>query len=269
MNGLLNVVMEDHPSSLLLHGGSIMVSIDRRKCPATAIFQRFGLAPFRSILSSGIFAEAAKEAGCTPKRDRLLIPEVVAWLMMYVGLHTTSMTQGVTQAWGLLRTVCPWLGAASVSEEAFCQARKQLTLGFWRNLWQALTHRFEKRFSSSLLWKNTFRLLAVDGAEVDLPNAPKVAQFFGRPRNQRGQRRQPQAKLVSLCSVLTGFCFDFKLVGKRFTEHHALRHFVRRLRHNDLLLMDRGFFSLQGYLGHTAARRALPATIIQSTSWLR
>lgn len=246
-----------------------MVSIDRRRCPATEIFQRFGLAPFQSILASFVFSDAAKEAGCAPKRSRPLIPEVVAWLMMYVGLHTTSMTQGLTQAWGLVRTACPGLGTAGVSEEAFCQARGQLTLGFWRNLWRALTHRFEIRFSSSLLWKNTFRLLAIDGSDVNLPIASKIAQFFGRPRNQRGERRQPQAKLVSLCSVLTGFCFDFKLVGKRFTEHHALQHFIRRLRRNDLVLMDRGFFSLHCHLANTAVWRTLSASVVGSASRLR
>jgi len=246
-----------------------MVSIDRRRRSATAFFQRFGLAPFQSILSSDVFADAAISAGCAPKRRRVLIPEVVAWLMMYVGLHTTSMTQGLTQAWGLVCTACPSLKTTSVSEEAFCQARQQLTLGFWRNLWRVLTHRYEARFSSSLLWKNTFRLLAVDGSDVDLPVASKVAQFFGRPRNQRGQRRQPQAKLVSLCSVLTGFCLDFKLVSKRFTEHHALRHFIRHLRRNDLVLMDRGFFSLCRHLENAAVRCALSPSVVRPASWSR
>lgn len=244
-----------------------MVTIDRRKCQATAIFQRCGLTLFQSILPSDVFTDAAKNADCAPKRHRPLIPEVVAWLMMHVGLHTTSMTQGLTQAWGLVRAGCPRLSATSVSEEAFCQARGQLTLGFWRNLWRTLAHRFEDRFASSLLWKNMFRLLAVDGSDVDLPIAAKVSQFFGQPRNQHGHRHQPQAKLVSLCSVLTGFCFDFKLVGKRFTEHHALRHFIRRLRGNDLVLMDRGFFSLPGYLANTAKTRPFPASVVQSASW--
>jgi len=239
-----------------------MMSIDRRRCLATTVFHRFGLTPFQSILTSDIFTDAAKDAGCAPKRNRPLVPEVVAWLMMYVGLQTTSMTQGLTLAWGLVRTICPWLSAASVSEEAFCQARQQLTLGFWRNMWRALTHRFEVRFSSSLLWKNTFRLLAIDGSDVDLPIAPKVTQFFGQPRNQHGHRHQPQAKLVSLCSVLTGFCLDFKLVGKRFTEHGALRHLIRRLRCNDLVLMDRGFFSLHGDLANPFARRTFFASAI-------
>ena len=54
--------------------------------------------------------------------------------------------------------------AVWVREEAFRQARKQLTLGFRRNLGERLVSRFEAKFAPSMLWKNTFRLLAIDGA---------------------------------------------------------------------------------------------------------
>jgi hypothetical protein len=228
-----------------------------RRCALT-VFQKFGLAPFRRILPPECFAAAARVGRCAPKRDRPLIPEVVAWLMMYVGLHTTSMTQGLGRAWGLVRVACPWLHERGVTEEAFCQARKQLTIGFWRTIWVGLAKRFEATFASSLLWKNTFRLLAVDGADVDLPNAPPIARFFGRPRNGKTEGRRPQGKIVALCSVFTGFCFAFKLIGKPFTEHHALKHLMRHLRCNDLVLMDRGFFSLRRHLAYSPARGALP-----------
>lgn len=241
-----------------------MNAIDSRNRAASTVFRRFGLAPFRKIIPPDIFEEAARKAHCAPKRERLLVPEVVAWLMMYVGLQTTSMTQGLCQAWGLMCVACPWLNERCVTEEAFCQARKQLTIGFWQNVWEHLGSRFEATFAQSLLWKNTFRLLAVDGSDVDLPNAAKVARFFGRSRNQRGEGRQPQAKIVSLCSVFTGFCFAFKLIGKPFTEHQALKHLMRHLRHNDLVLMDRGFFSLCSHLAHSSAWSAFPHSPLRS-----
>lgn len=138
----------------------------QRRC-ASVILQQFGFAPFRGILSPEVFVTAAREADCAPKRQRPLIPEVVAWLMMYVGLQTTSMTQGLAQAWGLVRAVCPWLHQGCVSEEAFCQARKQRTIGFWRTLWEHLVRRFETTFAPAMLWKGTFRLLAIDSELSD------------------------------------------------------------------------------------------------------
>ena len=86
-----------------------MASIGSHRLYASLVFQQFGLAPFRRILSPEAFAAAARAGRCAPRRDRPLIPEVVAWLMMYVGLQTTSMTQGLCRAWGLARAVCPRL----------------------------------------------------------------------------------------------------------------------------------------------------------------
>jgi hypothetical protein len=180
MGRLDTVVMDDHcPSDSARR--LVVVKIGSPRHCASTILQKFGLARFRGILPPEVFVAVAREAGCASKRQRPLIPEVVAWLMMYVGLQTASMTQGLAQAWGLVRAVCPWLYQGCVTEEAFCQARKRLTIGFWRILWEHLAGRFEAAFTSCLLWKDTFRLLAIDGGDVDLPNAPVVARFFGKP----------------------------------------------------------------------------------------
>ncbi|HEX2970914.1 MAG TPA: hypothetical protein VHP11_01200 [Tepidisphaeraceae bacterium] len=68
-----------------------------------------------------------------------------------------------------------------------------------------------------------------------------------------GAGRQPQGRLVAFCSVFTGFCTAFKFVPLRFSEHTVLRHLISQLKINDLLLLDRGFFSLRHHLGHRAA----------------
>ena len=225
--------------------------------------------PFRGILPPEEFAAAARQAGCEPQRKRPLVPEVVAWLMMYVGLTTQSMTQGLTQAWGLVRAICPGLKDLCVREEAFCQGRAQLSLGFWRTLWDRLRQRYEEKFTPRMLWKNKLRVLAGDGSDVDLPNVPLLARFFGRPKNGKGSSRRPQGRLVALCSVFTGFCVAFVFVGLRFTEHIALRHLIRKLRRDDLLLLDRGFFSLRRDGADPGTQRSLPATNLRSGGRLR
>jgi hypothetical protein len=247
-----------------MHGGSFMSCIGSHRRSAVTVFQQFGLAPFRKILSPDLFARAAREAGCGPRRRRPLVPEVVVWLMMYVGLQTTSMTQGLCQAWGLVRAACPWLRECCVREEAFCQARKQLNLSFWRHLFNLLTARFESRFKPALLWKGALRVLAVDGVDIRLPSVPALVRFFGKPGAVGGNARQPQAKLVALCSVFTGFCVGFKLLTRRYTEHAALIHLIRRLRATDLVLMDRGFFSLHGHLADSAMRGTLSLATVQT-----
>jgi hypothetical protein len=221
-----------------------MFAIGSARRDAVTLFQKFGLAPFRAILPPEEFASVARQTDCAPQRHRPLIPEVVAWLMMYVGLHTTSMTQGVAQAWGWVPSLCPGLALEGVTEEAFCQARRRLTLRFWKMLWDRLVRRYEQRFDAALRWKGYWRVWAIDGSQVILANSPRLAQFFGRPRSAKGAGRHPQGTVVAMCSVFTGFCRAFKFVPLRFGERTALRGLLRGLRACDLVLLDRGFFSL-------------------------
>jgi hypothetical protein len=239
--------------------------VSSRRC-TQAVLQNFGLAPFRGILTSDAFRHAGEQGGCAPQRQRALIPEVVAWLMMYVGLQTTSMTQGLCQAWGQVRAVCPWLRAGCVTEEAFCQARRRLTVRFWRTLWNRLQDQFGQRFEDALRWKGRLRLLAIDGTDVNLPNMPAVVRWFGKHRVGKRQAKRPQAKLVALCSVLTGFCFDFKFIAQRFSEHQALQHLIRRLRDCDLVLADRGFFSLCRHMANLNAWGPLSHAFVRPAS---
>jgi hypothetical protein len=258
-----------------------MIDIGTSRSAGREILANFGLAPFRSLLPPQDFVEIAEQTGCAPERKRALIPEVVAWLMMYVGLEKASMTQGLLQAWGLIQVSCPGLDSPCVTEEAFCQARKGLPICFWRGLWNRFQERCQTRFAPAMLWKGLFRVLAVDGSDVLLPNAPEVAHFFGKPCNQKGEGGRPQAKLVGLCSVFTGVCVGFKFITQRFSEHAALQHLIRQLRPWDLLLMDCGFFSyaaiwrirLQGAevlmrISDQRARDARPIQILGDQDWL-
>jgi hypothetical protein len=224
----------------------------------TRLFLEFGLAPFRSILRPDDFRSVAASTGCAPIRVRLLTPEIVFWLMCSTAIQTTSMTQGIAIAWGWFLLAGFAVRPKPVTEEAFCQAREKLSLRFWRGLWKLLCARYEERFGSAMLWKG-LRVLALDGSEVDVPNVPANVKFFTRPRTQNGESKSPQGRLIAVCSVLTGFCVDFTFISRRFSEHLALRHLIRNLRAQDLVLMDRGFFSLCRHSSHSASERAFSA----------
>lgn len=220
-----------------------MSLIGSSRSVSVILLKRFGIGPFRTILTPSDFASVARQSGCAPKRERPLIPEVVCWLMMYVALQTTSMTQGLALAWGVIASFFPALPPNGVTEEAFSQARKALTLRFWQSLWDRLSDRYQARFAPAMLWKGFLRVIAVDGSDVILPKCPALLRWFGSPKNGRGASKVPQGRLVAVCSVFTGFCLHFKFVPLRFSEHVVLQHLIRRFRVNDLALMDRGFFS--------------------------
>ncbi len=206
------------------------------RCPT------FHLSAFRSILPPQEFSRAARLCGCVPRRRRILVPQTVCWLMMYVALHTSSMTQGLVLAWGELVSA-GLTRRRAVSEEAFCQARGALPLRFFRMLWARLINRYQQRHDPAMRWKGRWRVLAADSTVITLPRSPRLVAFFGAPANARGSSERAQARLTALCSVFTGFCLGFVCSPLRFGEPVAVRHLLRRVRRHDLVLLDRNFFS--------------------------
>jgi hypothetical protein len=233
-----------------------MFAIGPQRRQAAALLRQFGLVPFRAMLPPTLFSAVAADTDCAAQRERALTPEVTVWLMLCVAVQTASMTQGLAQSWGWVCVACPWLSGPGVTESAFCQARQRLSLRFWRQLWHTLRQRYELHFPQALRWRG-LRLLACDGTEVKLPNTPALVRYFSRPRSRQGESKAPQGRLVALCSVLTGFCCDFEFISRRCSEHLALKHLIRRLREHDLLLLDRGFFSLHRALPDPTAARPL------------
>lgn len=202
----------------------------------------FSLGVLRAILPRREFVRAAVESRCVRRRSCVLVPELVCWLMMYVALETTSMTQGLLRAWTML-TAGRLTRRPKVSEEAFCLAREALPLRFFKALLKRLDQRYQDRFDSANRWKGRFRVLAGDGTTITLLANAGLAAVLGTAANQSGKAKHPQARLTALCSVFTGFCVGFVLSPLRFSESVGMRHLVRHLRSNDLVLLDRLFFS--------------------------
>jgi hypothetical protein len=131
--------------------------------------------------------------------------------------------------------------ATPVSEEAFVQARPKLTTAFWNALLNALLERFETLFAKHARWKE-FRLLALDGTTLSLPHWQRLRDFFGSARNGRGQKRT-QARLVLLQLPQSRLPWRYELTPLSTGERTAAQRLLRGLRRNDLVLMDRGFWS--------------------------
>jgi len=197
------------------------------------------LALFGRVLPAKRVVELMAQHGRGRPRRGPLTADVVIGLMMIVQTLGTSMTRGLERA----RLMLTSDAAPAVTEEAFCQARRRIKLSLLRHLLAMLTDLFQKRHRAMMLWKNRFRLLAMDGTAIRLPSLKSLAPWFGCPANQRGASRHPTARLVALTSVLTGFCVAFRIAPFRFSEHTIMRKLLRQIRRNDLLLVDRGFFS--------------------------
>src|SRR5437588_760626 len=88
-----------------------------------------------------------------------------------------------------------------VSEEAFVKARRHMPPQFWLTLILVLGERFEAEHAPRLRYRG-FRLLAIDGTCLTLPDAKALRRFYGTANNGSG-KHAPQARMVMLQSPLT------------------------------------------------------------------
>lgn len=128
-----------------------------------------------------------------------------------------------------------------VSEEAFTKARRLVSLDFWRCLFSLLGERFEAAHGSRIRW-NGFRLCAMDGSSLAFQHWQRLAKYFGTAKN--GQQKQaPQGRMMMLQFPLARIPYRYELSPSGVGEKTLARRLIEHLQPNDLLLMDRGFWS--------------------------
>jgi hypothetical protein len=128
-----------------------------------------------------------------------------------------------------------------VSEEAFAKARQRMPLAFWVELILLLGERFEAQHGAQLCFRG-FRLLALDGTRLTLPDEQALRAFYGTANNGNGTHNA-QARMVLLQSPLTRIPIAYQLQPVKMGEITMARQLSCHLRANDLLLLDSGYFS--------------------------
>jgi DDE family transposase len=150
---------------------------------------------------------------------------------------------------------CP--DPTKVSEEAFVKARARMPLQFWIALVMLLSDRFAHQHEDRIRWKR-FRLLAMDGTLLNLPRYQALRDHYGTARSGKGGTI-PQARLVMLQFPLARIPYRFAVAPKKQAEKVMAVPLLAHLRCDDLLLMDRGFWSY-GLFSQIQQRGAFFAT---------
>lgn len=128
-----------------------------------------------------------------------------------------------------------------VTEEAFVQARRRMPLLFWVNLIILLGERFQKEHASQLKFRE-FRLLAIDGTCITLPNWKKLRKHFGTAKNAHG-KQAAQARMVMMQFPLARLPYRYELCPLDNGEVTIARRLAQHLQKNDLVLLDACFWS--------------------------
>lgn len=132
--------------------------------------------------------------------------------------------------------------AGTVSEEAFAQARPKLPMALVDCLLLLLCDDFERAHPDYVRFKG-LRLLAIDGTTIRLEHWQALAEHFGCQSNGGRGRSCPSARLVMVSSPLSRLPWRYQVTPLAEHERAVAMRLLDRLRGDDLVLMDKGFFS--------------------------
>jgi hypothetical protein len=129
-----------------------------------------------------------------------------------------------------------------LSEEAFVQARQRMPLAFWTALLTILAERFQQAHAPQVDCRG-FRLLAIDGTTLSLPDLRQLRDHYGRPKNGQRKRACPQARMVMITLPSVRIPLAYEVSPLCDSELTLAGRLLSHLQPDDLLLMDRGFVS--------------------------
>jgi hypothetical protein len=156
--------------------------------------------------------------------------------------------------------------ATPVSPEAFFKARQRMPDAFWVALFFLLAEEFQLRYAEVVRWRR-FRLMALDGTDILLPDWPALREHFGTASNGGGTHGA-QARLVLLQFPQARLPYAYVVKPIKVGETSMARQLLQGLRPDDLILLDAGFLSY-GLLQQLDQQPAFFAVRLRKNSNLR
>jgi hypothetical protein len=189
-------------------------------------------------------------------RSRLLPARVVVYYVLAMCLFSG---QGYEEVMRLLVGGLEWLGrwrrAWTVpSTAAIAKARARLGPEPMRGLFDHVVHPLATDGTRGA-WYRGLRLVAIDGATLDVPDTAENEERFGRAGSGRGEGRGafPQIRLVGLGECGTHAIFAVAMDSFSTAEKTLAERILPALRPGMLALADRGFLGIDLWRQATVA----------------
>src|SRR5262245_46906671 len=136
-----------------------------------------------------------------------------------------------------------WRGRWEVpSTAAISRARARLGVEPLRMLFDRVCRPLATEATTGAFYRG-WRLVAVDGTTLDVPDTPSNVEAFGRPGSPRGEERAafPQVRVAALAECGTHAIFAVATGPLGTHETTLARRLFEQLRAGILLIADRGF----------------------------
>jgi hypothetical protein len=214
--------------------------------------------------------DAVAACGVRDKRsDGKLPAHVVAYLTLALCLFAEDDYEEVaTKVTGSLDRWGCWNAAWTVpTASAISQARKRLGRTVLPELFERTcgpvagevspAAGFYPQGTARGAWLRRWRLLAIDGFEIDMPDTTENAAEFGYAGSGANRSAFPKARVVALAECGTHAFVAAEVDAYRVGERTLAARLYPRLRADELLTADRGFYSWPAWDSATATGAAL------------
>ena len=126
------------------------------------------------------------------------------------------------------------------SKSAFSQCRNKIKPEVFVHLNQTLIREFYTDNDDSVkLWEG-FRLLAIDGSRLTLPNTEELKNYYGETKNQTNAG-VVQARVSVMYDVLNKYVLDGILSPLSIGEADSAINHLEHTKSKDLIIYDRGY----------------------------
>jgi Insertion element 4 transposase N-terminal/Transposase DDE domain len=174
------------------------------------------------------------------RKDRCVCPRLpsvfMVWFVLALGLFCRDC----------YRQVFRWIHRRSTAgvpgRSTLCEARHRLGVRPLIMLAQQTVELLADPQTPGAFYRH-WRLMALDGFVVELPDSQVNARVFGRSNGGRAPSAFPQARVVALCEAGTHVMYRWLIKPWATAEQHMADYLLRFLSPDMLLIWDRNFLS--------------------------
>ncbi|HEU5006932.1 MAG TPA: IS4 family transposase [Jatrophihabitantaceae bacterium] len=207
---------------------------------------RIGVGVLTRLIPRDLVDDVLVEVGRVEQRRRLLPARVVVYYVLALCLFFGDAYEEVMRKLvGGLQWLHSWDTRWDVpTASALCQARQRLGEEPLRALFD--------RVAAPMLeagtgpgWCGPWRVMAIDGVILDMPDTVENVEQFGRSGNHLADSPFPQARVVMLAECGTRAVVSAEIGGCHDGERDLAWGFLDRIDDQMLVLADRGFYSYE------------------------
>ncbi|MEV6537340.1 IS4 family transposase, partial [Streptomyces sp. NPDC051639] len=208
------------------------------------LMDRVGIGVLTRLVDRDLVDEVLAETGRAEKRSRLPPARVVVYYVMALCLFFSESYEEVVRLLvSGLRFLGTWRKEWTVpTSSAISQARRRLGPEPLKLLFERVALPCAQRGTQGA-WLGRWRLMAIDGFVLDVPDTPANDAEFGRSGGTRNPAPFPQVKIVGLGECGTHAIVAARLAPWRTDEGTLARDLVADFESGMLVTADRGFYA--------------------------